>query len=88
MPCSRINLPGGGVAIVKHAAARHPKCTFCPTRFRWDGWHRPATQLCDEVISKTLGGGEITCDAKICAACAQRIGDKDYCPKHRKEATP
>lgn len=83
MPCSRINLPDGGVAIVKHAAAHHPKCRFCPTLHDGSG-ARPATQLCDEVISKTLGGGEITCDAKICVCCAQRIGDKDYCPKHRK----
>jgi hypothetical protein len=86
MPCSRINLPGGGVAIVKHAAARHSKCRFCPTLHDGSG-ALPATLLCDAVIAKTLGGGEITCDAKVCTACAQRIGDKDYCPKHRK-ATP
>lgn len=85
MPCSVVKLPGGGVAIVKHAAFRHPKCKFCPQDHPFDP-PRPATQLCDAVISRTLGGGEITCDAKVCTRCAQQIGEKDFCPKHRQES--
>jgi hypothetical protein len=83
MPCSRIKMPDGGFAIVKHAAARAPRCKFCPTRFRWDGITRPATLLCDAIIGKTLGGDPITCDSPICVHCAKRVGpDKDFCPKH------
>lgn len=80
MPCSVIKLPGGGVAIIKHAPQRFPLCKWCGSR--------PATQLCDEVISKTVGGDEITCDAKVCVHCAQRVAEKDYCPRHRKETKP
>ena len=75
MPCSTIKLPDGTVAIVKHAKARDPRCRFC------SGAH-PATQLCDAVIGHTLGGAEITCDARVCVVCAQREGEKDFCPKH------
>jgi hypothetical protein len=90
MPCSRINMPGGGVAIVKHAAARYPRCKFCQGRLErmGRGLHdgsliEKATLLCDFEVGKTLGGDPITCDAPVCAKCATRVGDKDFCPKHR-----
>lgn len=88
MPCSWIKLPGGGMAIVKHGAPRYPRCTFCPRRVAEMGaFHdgsliEKATLLCDFVVGRTLGGDPITCDEKICAKCARRVGDKDFCPKH------
>lgn len=81
MPCSVIKLPGGAVAIVKHAPGRFPRCKWCYGS-------QPATQLCDEVLSRAPDGTEFTCDAKVCVHCAQRVGEKDYCPKHRKETQP
>ena len=83
MPCVPFKLPDGTVAIVKMAKQRFPRCRFCPQDRPFDP-PLPATQLCDGVISKTLGGGEITCDAKVCTRCAQQIGEKDFCPKHRQ----
>jgi hypothetical protein len=86
MPCSVIKLPGGGAAIVKHAAGRAPRCKFCLERLRevlQDGvLENPATLLCDFEIGRTLGGDPITCDAKVCVRCARRVGEKDFCPKH------
>jgi hypothetical protein len=29
MPCTRVELPGGGIAIVKHGKPRAPTCLFC-----------------------------------------------------------
>ena len=76
MTCSIVQIPGGGVAIVKHANPRYPRCGFCQKT-------RAATQLCDAEIAKTLGGTAITCDAPVCTVCALRVGELDYCPKHR-----
>lgn len=81
MPCSRIKLPDGTVAIVKHAKRRFPRCSFCPV----DDMRKAcdATLLCDFVVGRTLGGAEITCDLPICAHCAKHVGpDKDFCPNH------
>jgi hypothetical protein len=81
MPCSIVNLPGGGVAIVKHAAGRTKKCRFC---------EKSSTKLCDFVTGKTLGGANITCDAPICDRHATPIKTSpdadqlDYCPRHAK----
>lgn len=83
MVCSTIKLPDGTVAIVRHSPRRFPPCKFCLTR-RYGRQHQ-ATQLCDFEIARTLGGEPITCDANICTHCAQRVGDKDFCPKHRKK---
>lgn len=73
MHCVRIPLPGGGVAIVCGAKKRRSPCDC----------GRPHTKLCDYVLSKTLDGKEITCDAKLCAMCAFMVGEKDFCWKHR-----
>lgn len=95
MPCSHIKLPDGTVAIVKHARRRYPICQFC--KGDWDGEHfgefgeirRPATLLCDFVLSKTLGGGWITCDTPVCEKCAKEVApDTHYCPKHEGAKTP
>jgi ribosomal protein L34E len=88
MPCSVVKLPGGGVAIVRRAAGRTPRCGFCPARLRGvahDGvLIEKATLLCDFEIGRTLGGEPLTCDAKVCVKCARREGEKDICPKHPK----
>lgn len=83
MPCSWIKLPGGGVAIVKHGAARVPRCKFCTVLHDGSG-AQPATQLCDFEVGRTLGGDPITCDTPVCVHCALRVGDKDFCPKHQR----
>jgi hypothetical protein len=81
MPCSRIKLPDGTVAIVRHAKQRFPKCKFCPDQFS----AADATLLCDFEIGRTLGGEPITCDAKFCEGCGRSVGpDKDFCPKHAR----
>jgi hypothetical protein len=73
-----IKLPDGTVAHICYSGKRRraKPCKFC---------RQPSTRLCDFVIMKTLGGGEITCDAPICGACARPIGeDKDLCPDHAR----
>jgi len=74
MPCSWIKLPGGEVAIVKHAKGRTRKCGFCSLS---------STKLCDAIVGKTLAGDPITCDTPMCDSHARQVGpDKDFCPKH------
>lgn len=69
MPCSYVKLPGGGVAIVKHAAPRRRKC---------DCGAYSAFQ-CDWKM-----GGEKTCDRHLCAEHALQVGpDKHLCPDHQ-----
>lgn len=80
MPCSAVKLPGGVTAIVCHRGgpSRFPKCRFCKSA--------PAELLCDFEIGRTLGGEPITCDAKVCHACAWRSCGKDFCPEHREKS--
>lgn len=74
MSCDRIQLPGGATAIVCHGKARAKKCEFCS---------HPATLQCDYAVAEQIGGDPITCDAYMCAGCAQPKGDGvDHCPKH------
>jgi hypothetical protein len=74
MPCHRVDLGNGAVAIVKTGKPRAPKCRFC---------RKASTTLCDEVIGKTLGGAEITCDAPCCPDHSQNLGgEQDRCPRH------
>ncbi len=75
-PCEKVELPGGGFAIVKVGKSRGPKCKFC---------RKASTRLCDVVIGKTLGGAELTCSAPICDDHARpdpRNPNRDTCPKH------
>lgn len=77
MPCYRVKLPGGGVALVRTGKQRAPKCRFC---------RKGSSKLCDTVVATSLAGQEITCDAPICLDHAQtdpRNPNKDYCPRHR-----
>lgn len=69
MPCTVMKLPGGGTAIVKHAAPRKRRCAFCDA---WSGF------LCDAPV----GPGK-TCDAPMCGEHAYIMGpDIHHCPHH------
>lgn len=74
MPCTRVDLGNGSVALVKHGKPRAPKCRYC---------RKMSTKLCDAIVGQTLGGSDITCDAPICDDHAtSRGGASDFCPKH------
>ncbi len=74
MPCSRVKLADGMVAIVCGKMRRLPKCRFCG---------EPSTKLCDKILATTIAGAELTCDNPICGGCASSVGpDKDFCPRH------
>jgi hypothetical protein len=73
---TRINIPGGGVAIVCSRDKRKASkpCSVCRTY--------AGTQLCD---GPGLRKGR-TCDVPLCPRCSLRgkDGDTDFCPKHRQ----
>ncbi len=72
MTCTKVALPGGGVAIV--CSRVRPKRCSCG---------RAATLACDWKVKTKKSG---TCDAPICAACTHAPApDKDLCPKHAAE---
>lgn len=74
MPCSLIKLPGGGVAIVKHAAPRRKRCGTC---------RASAPFLCDWKMNASTAP-EQTCDASLCAKHALEVEpDKHLCPLHQ-----
>jgi hypothetical protein len=62
-----------GTAIVCIRRPRPARCSVCK--------QHPHTKLCDGP-GKRAGKD---CDAKLCDACAQHVGPKDYCPAHRVE---
>ena len=69
MPCTHVNLPGGGTAIVCTTSRTRPRCAC----------GKPAPLLCDWKVDAG------TCDTPICAACSTRPArDKDLCPTHAK----
>lgn len=85
MPCTKIALPGGGVAIVCSRVNERPPppCEFCRAR--------PAKRRCDWKVLKLRGprGGVLkkptpgTCDAWLCEVCTHEPApDKDLCPHH------
>lgn len=53
-------------------------------------YKREATRLCDYDIGYSIdleGRGKVkrvTCDKKLCAECATKINNKDYCKEHIK----
>jgi hypothetical protein len=74
VPCERVQLPGGGWAIVCGPKRRAKPCP-CGSGLR-------ATQLCDW---KTPDGPEPTCSAPTCKACTHvPAPGKDLCPDHRR----
>lgn len=79
MPCGWITLPGGGVAHVRYANRRSPKCRWCSNR---------STRLCDfEISDPQQVTHRKTCDAPMCDAHAKRVGpNHDFCPDHSSTA--
>lgn len=74
MVCERVQMPGGGVAIVCGPRQRKRKCVSCK---------RPADLLCDWKVKGKKSG---TCDAPICERCSHvPAPEKDLCPKHAAE---
>lgn len=71
MTCDHVRLPGGGTAIVCSRSRRPRQKCKCG---------QPATLLCDWKVKARKSG---TCDAPICATCAEEVGpDKHLCPDH------
>lgn len=72
MPCTPVKLPGGGMALVRHAHRRIAPCRYCAAQ---------GTRLCDFPVLRGLHKG--TCDAPLCERCATRISsDRDLCRAH------
>lgn len=91
MTCDRLDLPGGGTAIVCTRGKRGRSCKVCGRR---------ATRECDFPITPR-GGTPRTCDAPLCGQCAKAWtrdlalqpaatpapGDTlDLCPAHHAHA--
>jgi hypothetical protein len=73
--CERIQLPGGGVAIICGLRGSKPKFCACG---------RPAKFECDWKVSKDVRKSG-TCDAPICAQHAKEVAPgKHLCPLHQK----
>lgn len=69
MACERLELPGGGVAIVCTRGKRTRSCSVCG--------RRGAELLCDG----RSPGRKRTCDAPLCRRCARSAGaGVDHCP--------
>lgn len=69
MACERMDLPGGGTAIV--CGLRRRRCATCGSE---------GTLLCDG--PPRAGAKKKTCDAPICKAHAKEIGpDQHLCPR-------
>lgn len=73
--CTKVAMPGGGVALVRMSGKRPPAC-------RWCG--KQSTKLCDFVVSHpSQVTHKRTCDAPMCDEHASHIGPNvDYCPDH------
>jgi len=72
MHCAHVKLPDGNVAIVctSHRSRLH-RCVKCGVA---------AGLQCDWKVAPGK-----TCDAWICAGCAQEVGpDKHLCPTHQR----
>jgi hypothetical protein len=76
MPCVRIRMPGGTVAIACGVRRPRRKC-------QCGAW---ASLSCDFPAPARKAG---TCDKPLCERCAIHVGaDLDNCPHHVDEAKP
>lgn len=70
MTCERVQLPGGGVAIVCGRGRRAKRCKCGAV----------ATRECDWKVPRKKSG---TCDLPLCENCSHvPAPDKDLCPGH------
>lgn len=75
MACERVQLPGGGFAIV--CGTRASRGQRAQDRCKCG---QRATHLCDWKVPERKSG---TCDAPICDTCAlSPAPEKDLCPTH------
>lgn len=71
MGCVRMDLPGGGTAIV--CGVRSRSCSSCG---------RTADFLCDWKVEGNKSG---TCDRAICSVHAKQVApEKHLCPEHQR----
>ena len=81
MKCEVVEIPGDKPgqkvkAIICRSGLIARRCAYCT---------RAATQLCDFVMGKTIGGTELTCDRPLCKAHAyskRKEKGKDFYSKH------
>lgn len=72
MPCQRVQMPGGGVAMV---CGSRPRAKLCAC-----GSGERARLQCDWKVAERQAG---TCDAFICQDCTTvPAPDKDLCQSH------
>ena len=76
MHCTRVGMPGGGVAVAC-GVLRQRACSVCGVKMR-------RYKLCDyQVLSGYRSATLSTCDAALCTSCAvHHEPDTDYCPAH------
>lgn len=77
MPCERIRLDNGSVAIVCTTRRGKQATKLCETCMC------TATLLCDWKVGKKANGHVKTCDTGICSKHATEVApDKHLCPTH------
>jgi hypothetical protein len=79
MTCTPIKLGDGTTAMV--CGGRSWPCSV-------PGCHRSSSKLCDYLLAPLeFGKDPKTCDAKLCAVHAVKVGpNTDHCPPHAKAA--
>jgi hypothetical protein len=68
-------VPGGVAVVCTRGRTSRARCEACKAREH--------TLLCDAQIWGAKAGK--TCDRKLCAACAVKVGDLDLCPTHGRQ---
>lgn len=78
MTCTPIDLGNGVMGFVCSRGRRKEAalCSVCKSREH--------TLLCDYALHGAKAGA--TCSAKLCAACAVKVGALDLCPAHARRA--
>lgn len=76
MTCTPINLGNGVTGYTCSRRTPRALCVIC----KW----REHTLLCDYALHGAKAGA--TCSAKLCSACAVRLGALDLCPAHARRA--
>lgn len=77
MPCVRVKLPDGGVALLCGVKRSVKACGVCGGL---------ATRLCDGPAPAAARPGQTTCDTPLCGRCTTRVGRaKDLCPNCARE---
>jgi hypothetical protein len=71
VPCEKVDLGGGSMAIVCSRGRRARSCSYCSST---------SSRLCDYPVKEHKSG---MCDRPLCERCTTRIaGDGDLCRAH------